>query len=207
MKTKFLSFVAGALSVLMLVALPISALASDGALSIKAYPINVLVNGQVFEPKDAKGNDVLVFTYNGTTYAPLRALAEAYDLEVGYDAKSNTATVTNPAKVSGTPAAANSFASSWTVKEKPVTNYGSEKIYTAAYSGSLSMSEFKTWWKSLSEDEIAREAEKLAAEAQSLNPGYTVTMYFSYGSYNLGTAFAYGDYEFSNFSLASVWIK
>ena len=39
MKTKFLSFVAGALSVLMLVALPISALASDGALSIKAYPI------------------------------------------------------------------------------------------------------------------------------------------------------------------------
>ena len=195
MKTKFLSFVAGALTVLMLVALPISALASDGALSIKAYPINVLVNGQVFAPKDANGNDVLVFTYNGTTYAPLRALAEAYDLEVGYDAKSNTATVTNPAKVSGTPAAANSFASAWTVKEKPVTNYGSEKIYTAAYSGSLSG------------DEIAREAEKLAAEAQSLNPGYTVTMYFSFGSYNLGTAFAYGDYEFSNFAPASVWIK
>ena len=75
MKNKFLSFVAGALTVLMLVALPISALASDGALSIKAYPINVLVNGQIFEPKDANGNDVLVFTYNGTTYAPLIALA------------------------------------------------------------------------------------------------------------------------------------
>ena len=81
------------------------------------------------------------------------------------------------------------------------------KIYTATYSGSLNMSKFKTWWKSLSDDEIAREAEKLAAEAQSLNPGYTVTMYFSFGSYNLGTAFAYGDYEFSNFSPASVWIK
>ena len=107
MKTKFLSFVAGALSVLMLVALPVSALASDGALSIKAYPIRILVNGQVFAPKDANGNDALVFTYNGTTYAPLRALAEAYDLEVGYDAKSNTATVTNPAKVSGTPTVAN----------------------------------------------------------------------------------------------------
>ena len=126
MKNRFFSFIAGALATLMLVALPISALASDGALSIKAYPINVLVNGQVFEPKDAKGNDVLVFTYNGTTYAPLRALAEAYDLEVGYDAKSNTATVTNPAKVSGTSAVANDFASSWTVKEKLVTNYGSE---------------------------------------------------------------------------------
>ncbi len=104
-------------------------------------------------------------------------------------------------------AVANSFASAWTVKEKPVTNYGSEKIYTATYSGSLSMSEFKTWWKSLSDDEIARGVEKLAAEAQSLNPGYTVTMYFSYGQYSLGTAYAYGDYEFSNFNLASVWIK
>ena len=83
MKTKFLSFIAGALTVLMLIALPVSALASDGALSIKAYPIRILVNGQVFAPKDANGNDALVFTYNGTTYAPLRALAEAYDLEVG----------------------------------------------------------------------------------------------------------------------------
>jgi hypothetical protein len=32
-------------------------------------------------------------------------------------------------------------------------------------------------------------------------------MYFSYGQYNLGTVFAYGSYECSNFDLASVWIK
>lgn len=207
MKNRFSSFLAGALVMLMLVALPVSALASDGALSLKVYPINILVDGQVFQPTDANGNKVMVFTYNGTTYAPLRALAEAYGLDVGYDAKSNTATVTNPAKVSDTPAVADSFTSMWTVKEKPVTNYGNEKIYTATYNGSLGMSEFKSWWKSLSGDEIAREAEKLAAEAQSLNPGYTVTMYFSYGQYSLGTAYAYGDYEFSNFNLASVWIK
>lgn len=207
MKNRFSSFLAGALVMLMLVALPVSALASDGALSLKVYPINILVDGQVFQPTDANGNKVMVFTYNGTTYAPLRALAEAYGLDVGYDAKSNTATVTNPAKVSGTPAVADSFTSMWTVKEKPVTNYGNEKIYTATYNGSLGMSEFKSWWKSLSGDEIAREAEKLAAEAQSMNPGYTVTMYFSYGQYSLGTAYAYGDYEFSNFNLASVWIK
>lgn len=207
MKNRFSSFLAGALVMLMLVALPVSALASDGALSLKVYPINILVDGQVFQPTDANGNKVMVFTYNGTTYAPLRALAEAYGLDVGYDAKSNTATVTNPAKVSGTPAVADSFTSMWTVKEKPVTNYGNEKIYTATYNGSLGMSEFKSWWKSLSGDEIAREAEKLAAEEQSMNPGYTVTMYFSYGQYSLGTAYAYGDYEFSNFNLASVWIK
>lgn len=207
MKNRFSSFLAGALVMLMLIALPVSALASDGALSLKVYPINILVNGEVFQPTDANGNKVMVFTYNGTTYAPLRALAEAYGLDVGYDAKSNTATVTNPTKVSGTPAVADSFTSVWTVKEKPVTNYGSEKVFTASYNGSLGTSEFKSWWKSLSAEEIAREAEKLAAEAQSLNPGYTVTMYFSYGQYSLGTAFAYGDYEFSSFSPASVWIK
>ena len=39
MKNRFFSFIAGALATLMLIALPISALASDGALSIKAYPI------------------------------------------------------------------------------------------------------------------------------------------------------------------------
>lgn len=88
-----------------------------------------------------------------------------------------------------------------------MTNYGSEKIFTATYSGSLSMDDFKAWWKSFSADEIGRVAEQLAAEAQALNPGYQVTMYFSYGSYNLGAAFSYGDYEFSNFKPAGVWIK
>ncbi|MCM1295922.1 MAG: copper amine oxidase N-terminal domain-containing protein [Muribaculaceae bacterium] len=207
MKNKFFSFLAGALVMLTLVALPVSALASDGALSLKVYPINILVDGEVFQPTDANGNKVMVFTYNGTTYAPLRALAEAYGLDVGYDAKSNTASVTNPAKVSGTPTVADSFSSVWTVKEKPVTNYGSEKIFTATYNGSLSTNEFKSWWKSLSAEEITNGAEQLAAEAQSMNPGYTVTMYFSYGQYNLGTAYGFEGYQQSNFQIASLWIK
>jgi hypothetical protein len=207
MKNKLLPFLTGALVMLMLVALPVSALASDGALSLKVYPINILVDGEVFQPTDASGSDVMVFTYNGTTYAPLRALAEAYGLTVGYDSSSNTATVTNPAKTSAASAAINDFASMWTVTEKPVTNYGSEKLFTATYNGSLSMSEFKSWWRSLSADEIAGGAEQLAAEAQRLNPGYTVTMYFSYGQYSLGTAYGFEGYQQSNFKTASVWIK
>lgn len=67
------------------------------------------------------------------------------------------------------------------------------------------MSEFKAWWRSFSADEIQRAAEKLAAEAQALNPGDQVTIYFC--SYSLGSAFAYSDYEFSNFNAAGVWIK
>lgn len=200
MKNQVLSFLSGVLATLMLVGLPVSALAANGTFRIEGSPINVLVNGEVFQPKDVNGNDVLVFVYNGTTYAPLRALAEAYGLEVGYDGSKNLATVTDPD-------AKGDFASAWTIAEKPVTNYGTEKIFTAKYSGGLGMSDFKAWWKSFSAEEIQSQAEALAAEAQSMNPGYTVTMYFSYDSWNLGTAFAFGDYERSNFTGASVWIK
>ena len=60
--------------------------------------VKIKVNGAEFKPKDANGNDVMTFIYNGTTYAPLRALAEAYGLEVGYDAAANMATVDEPGK-------------------------------------------------------------------------------------------------------------
>ena len=56
--------------------------------------VSVLVNGSVFEPKNADGDPVLIFEYQGTTYAPLRALAEAYDLDVTYDQAQRMAAVT-----------------------------------------------------------------------------------------------------------------
>ena len=206
MKEKLTSFLAGMLTVVLLMALTVSALAADGSLSLTVNPIRVLVNGEVFQPKDAQGNDVLVFTYNGTTYAPLRALAEAYGLEVGYDSTNKTATVNAPGTAS-TPAPAVDFASQWKVAEKPVSDYGSEKIFTAVYSGSMSISRFKSWWKSMNTADIEAWAEQMALDAQSLVPGYTVTMYFSYGSYGLGTAYAVEGYQFSNFNQAGVWIK
>ena len=210
MKRKTTYFLAGVLVVVLLLAMSVSALASDGSFTITIHPIRIMVNGEVFQPKDVNGNDVMVFTVNGTTYAPLRALAEAYGLEVGYDAATNTATVnsSSPNAAPAVPAASNEdFYSKWTVEEKPVTNYGDEKIFTATYNGGLSMRDFKTWWKSLDPDEITSVAEELAAEAQSLNPGYKVTMYFSYGTYMLGTAYAFGGFEQSNFTPSTIWIS
>lgn len=206
MKTKFTSFFAGMLTVVLLMTLTVSALAADGSLSLSVNPIRVMVNGEVFQPKDAQGNDVLVFTYNGTTYAPLRALAEAYGLEVGYDAVNKIATVNTPG-TTPVPTPAADFASQWTVAEKPVSNYGSEKIFTAVYSGSMNINQFKSWWKSMDTADIEAWAEQMALEAQSLVPGYTVTMYFSHGSYSLGTAYAMEGCQFSNFGPADVWIK
>ena len=70
MKKRFLSFAAGALTALLISSTAVTALAASGAIQIEVSPISVLVDGEVFQPKDAKGNDVMVFTYNGTTYAP-----------------------------------------------------------------------------------------------------------------------------------------
>lgn len=93
MKKRLPPFAAGMLTAALIGGLGLSALAASGQMTITVDPINIQVNGQTFQPKDATGADVPVFAYNGTTYAPLRALAEAYGLEVGYDAQANMATV------------------------------------------------------------------------------------------------------------------
>lgn len=210
MKKRFLSFAAGALTALLISATTVTALAASGAIQIEVSPISVLVDGEVFQPKDAKGNDVMVFTYNGTTYAPLRALAEAYGLEVGYDGERHIATVSKQPTQTQPPTADTGYAGferQWTVKEKPVTNYGDEKIFTVTYSGDLSRNEFKAWWKSYDLSTIKEYAERMMAEVQSEVPGYIVTAYFSYGQYNLGSVHAESDFTGSNFDAAGVWIK
>lgn len=98
MKKQLPSFLAGMLTMALIGTAAIPALASAG-MTITVTPVNVQVNGQTFQPKDVNGNDVPVFAYSGTTYAPLRALAEAYGLEVGYDSKANMATVASDSSV------------------------------------------------------------------------------------------------------------
>jgi hypothetical protein len=210
MKKRFQSFAVGALAALLISSTTITALAASGAIRIEVSPISVLVDGEVFQPKDARGNDVMVFTYNGTTYAPLRALAEAYGLEVGYDGERNIATVSSRPTQTQPPISDTGYAGfekQWTVKEKPVTNYGDEKIFTVTYSGDLSRSEFKAWWKSYDLSTIKEYAERMMAEVQSEVPGYVVTAYFSYGQYNLGSVHADDITTGSNFDAAGVWIK
>lgn len=70
-----------------------------GEISISVDPtVRIRVRGQDFQPKDANGQDVQLFIYNGTTYAPLRALAEAYGLQVGWDQDAGMATVDDAAQ-------------------------------------------------------------------------------------------------------------
>ena len=52
--------------------------------------IKITLNGLILEPKDANGNDVEPFIIEGTTYLPVRAVAEALDLKVNWNDETNT---------------------------------------------------------------------------------------------------------------------
>ncbi len=57
--------------------------------------IAVRINDANFTPRDPNGQVVEVFTYNGTTYAPIRAICEAFNLNVQYDSANRTALITS----------------------------------------------------------------------------------------------------------------
>lgn len=120
MKFRFGSFLSGFLAAGVLFS--VSALAISGRMTIEVDPINVQVNGEVFHPTDVNGKEVPVFAYQGTTYAPLRALAEAYGLEVGYDKAANMATVSDPEAKPEQPAAPDTTAkadySDWSAEDE-----------------------------------------------------------------------------------------
>ena len=216
MKGRLISFAAGFAAATVFAGSALTALAAEGSLTIRAVPVELLVNGELFHPKDVNGKDAMVFTCNGTTYAPARALAEAYGLSVGYDPERKIAAVNKSqagSVASGDTAAGGacvsdyeSFAKLWTVEEKPVTHYGDESVFVLHYQGGLGMNEFRNLWKGMDSSFLRSCAKRMARELQALHPGGYATVYFSYGSYTLGFAAAYGDYEICNFDPAKGWV-
>lgn len=83
-----------AVSLALSLGLGAAALAAGGMQTIEVLSgMKVLVNGEEFTPTDVHGSAVDVFAYNGTTYVPIRAMSEAFGLEVGYDAERQAALV------------------------------------------------------------------------------------------------------------------
>ncbi len=60
--------------------------------TINAVYMNVklVIDGEEITPKDANGNIVEPFIYNGTTYLPVRAIGEAFNKDVHWDGETAT---------------------------------------------------------------------------------------------------------------------
>ena len=79
------SFSLGALTMLILVLLVMPALAADG-IEVTIFPgVNIFINGQKLDAKDANGNHVDAFIYNDSTYLPVRAVSEALGVAVHWE--------------------------------------------------------------------------------------------------------------------------
>mgnify|MGYP002243064179 CR=1 FL=1 len=100
-------FCSGILVAALTVGLGVSAMAASRTITVDDN-IRITLNGAVFSPKDAKGRDVPLFSYNGTTYAPVRAICEAAGLKVDFDSANYTAVLTTPDRyIASTPSASN----------------------------------------------------------------------------------------------------
>ena len=73
-----------------LVSMTTGAYAASNSSQIKALlngEIKFVKNGSNWEPKSDEGIPILPITYNGTTYLPLRVIANAFDIKVNFDPK------------------------------------------------------------------------------------------------------------------------
>lgn len=97
-KERFKGFLAGVFATVMVLALGTTAFATlkNVQASLTYKNISVTLDGTKLSLKDANGNSVEPFMYNGTNYLPARALAEALGLNVAWNGSTNTVVLTTP---------------------------------------------------------------------------------------------------------------
>ena len=91
------------LSVFLVLALVVTlcvsfAFATTGNVSktLNYMDLKISLNGSIITPRDANGNIVEPFAIDGTTYLPIRAVAGALGLDVGWDGATKTVILNSP---------------------------------------------------------------------------------------------------------------
>ena len=90
MKKTFIKMLCITLALLIFGALTITA--NEQLKTISAYlnyAVDIMYNGEAQTMYDANGTQVYPITYNGTTYLPVRAVANLFGIGVDWDAKNN----------------------------------------------------------------------------------------------------------------------
>ena len=97
MKNTTRSFIAGILVTLsVLGVIGAAAAASQQTATLDYADIKITLDGQTVTPTDANGTAVEPFAISGTTYLPVRAVANALGLEVTWDSATSTVVLTTP---------------------------------------------------------------------------------------------------------------
>lgn len=98
--SNFRSFLSGVVVTLLVVCLFGTAMAKTGSQSgtLTFRDIKVTLDGSRIALTDATGAAVEPFIIDGTTYLPVRAVATALGLTVGWDNATNTVVLTSPGK-------------------------------------------------------------------------------------------------------------
>src|SRR5665648_750188 len=87
-KDKIKGFLSGIIVMTLIFSMSVTVYAVVGSKSITASynNIKIYVDQKLVTPKDVNGNIVEPFIYNGTTYLPVRAVGDAFGMEVSWDA-------------------------------------------------------------------------------------------------------------------------
>jgi len=90
MKQRFQGFFIGVLLMVFLFGISATAFAMSETINITFRGIRIVVNNELITPMDGGGNVVEPFIWNGTTYLPVRAVADALGQEVRWDDSTST---------------------------------------------------------------------------------------------------------------------
>ena len=90
MKKSIKGFVVGLIAGLVISCLCVGAVTKVVQKELHYNDIKVTLNGKEVKPTDANGNYVEPFIIDGTTYLPVRAVANALGLDVNWDSKTST---------------------------------------------------------------------------------------------------------------------
>jgi len=88
-------FVAGMLFMAMLSAVTVFAVSRTEVITVSFSNIRLVINGEHVTPRNADGQVVEPFIWEGTTYLPIRAIGDALGMEVDWNPATATAYLTD----------------------------------------------------------------------------------------------------------------